>query len=186
MCGRGLQRLLQHAKETRMKLPTAVTAVDAGFFWRAVERRKATVEEAEGPMGREASEASRERWGVGARMREGDRMRCSGRVDRQGSRVNLPSYATLQAPGLPYTSGPYLGRAAVTLSLLRGGCDGRIRAVRSGRWWTRVGGEGGVASAVAWPAQFHAVSEPASDGCWARATERGQRRWVRRCVWRRP
>jgi hypothetical protein len=37
-----------------------------------------------------------------------------GVVGGQGSRVHSPSSATLQAPGLPYTSGPYLGHASAT------------------------------------------------------------------------
>jgi hypothetical protein len=32
----------------------------------------------------------------------------------QGSRVYSPASATLQAPGLPYTSGPYLEHASAT------------------------------------------------------------------------
>ena len=46
----------------------------------------------------------------------------------QGSKGNSPSFATLQAPGLPYSCGPYLGFLAVTLLLLRGGRGQRIRA----------------------------------------------------------
>lgn len=58
----------------------------------------------------------------------------------QGSRVNSPSSATLQAPGLPYTCGPYLGFLAATLLLLRGGRRRRIRAARvRAQRWTRVG-----------------------------------------------
>lgn len=43
----------------------------------------------------------------------GGRRGC--RSGGQGSRGNSPLSATLQAPGLPYTCGPDLGRAAATL-----------------------------------------------------------------------
>lgn len=64
-----------------------------------------TVEDAEGPDGVE----------VGSERVDGMRERGWRGRDGQGGRVDSPSSATLQAPALPYSCGPYLGFLAATL-----------------------------------------------------------------------
>ncbi|KAF2850357.1 hypothetical protein T440DRAFT_111373 [Plenodomus tracheiphilus IPT5] len=151
-----------------MKLPTAVTAVDAGFFWRGVEGSRLN-----GRGGRRADGGARRLklhasdGGVGARMR-GCEDACwgtgcgaaGGWTDKEAESTHhlLRRYRRRVFLILPGPIWDAVLRHCYYCAV--------VVMAGSGQRGPGAGGRGlGGTSAVARPAQFHAASEPASTGC---------------------